>query len=357
MFSRSYHHHQNPAGTVSAPTTTPPSWTGSPEHHIAHQQRLESLLDSALATLALLHEAHQAPTPLALSWHTTEVLLALNRHIFTPPAITTCPTPTPTHTPDPPSPRAEPLAPTPATYAADPGRSAPKPPDPHTAKHSVVPSSRTISPVPPTPVAPGTAATDRARLRASRLIVRFDPLALPAPKRTDVRGLYNTVTRALPADTNQIAGIQWTRKGNLVIHARQGYSTAKLLAAQQAKIWSAIRPTLGLPSTLEQPKFEVDEPWHSVVLHGVPMPPSRNLADIQLYDIQLCLDVTKAGTAMAFSVLCAVADFPTRESLSVRISLSSEADAQRLIDEGCTLYGALCRVSRYVPKSLLRSET
>ncbi|KAJ6606251.1 hypothetical protein DFH09DRAFT_1269282 [Mycena vulgaris] len=352
MFSRSHHHHQIPAATAA-----PSSWTVSPEDHIAYQQRLESLLNSALATLALLHEGHYAPVPPAFSRHTTEVLLALNRHIFTHPTITTCPVPVPTPAPAPSLPRTEPHFATPATYAAtaDPGRSTPKPPNPHTNKHSAVPSSRTTSPVPSTQVAPGTAATNRARLRASRLIVRFDPLA--APKHADVRQLYKTVNDALPAHTNQISGIQWTRKGNPDINARHGYCTAKLLAAQQVKIWDAIRPVLGLPRTFEQPKFEVDKPWHSVVLHGVPMPPAQSLDHIHLDDIQFWLDAADAGTAMSFSVLCAAADFPTRESLSVRISLSSEADALRLINDGCTLYGALCRVSRYVPKSPLRSET
>ncbi|KAJ6579479.1 hypothetical protein DFH09DRAFT_1275846 [Mycena vulgaris] len=301
MFSRSHHHHQIPAAT-----TAPSSWTASPEDHIAYQQRLESLLDSALATLALLHEGHYAPVPPTFSRHTTEVLLALNRHIFTHPTITTCPVPVPTPAPAPSLPRAEPHFATPATYAAtaDPGRSTPKPPNPHTNKHSAVPSSRTTSPVPSTQVAPGTAATNRARLRASRLI------------------LYKTVNDALPAHTNQISGIQWTRKGNLVINARHGYCTAKLLAAQQVKIWNAIRPVLGLPRTFEQPKFEVDEPWHSVVLHGVPMPPSRSLDHIHLDDIQFWLDAAEAGTAMSFSVLCAAADFPTPTHGSVTLSSS-----------------------------------
>ncbi|KAJ6527168.1 hypothetical protein B0H19DRAFT_1385545 [Mycena capillaripes] len=204
-----------------------------------------------------------------------------------------------------------------------------------------------------------TTVKDRTKQRASRLIIHFDPEA-PAPKRVDVRKLFNMIAKALLVyGTNQLAGIQWTQNGNLVAHARPGVCSAKLLAMQHAEIWNAMRPVLGLPVKCIPPKFEVDEPWYSVVFHRAPMPPSCSPDYIDLADIQFWLNygVTEsAGTAMAYSVLCSPADFKTRDSLSIRVALSSEADALRLIEDGCTLYGARCRVSRYVPKPTHRSE-
>ncbi|KAJ6490930.1 hypothetical protein C8R45DRAFT_1213111 [Mycena sanguinolenta] len=356
MFSRSYHHHQDATGAAPPPTAPLSSWSPRPDLHSTHHNRLECLLDSALATLALLHEPHYyASTPLTFSAHVAEVLLALNRYILIDPTTAGLAPLSPS--PEPTTNEAMPTG-TPATYAAtaDPARAKSMTPDANTNTHPVTPSSRATIPIPST-AGSRTTANDRKKQRASRLIIRFDT-NLPAPKRVDVRTLYNAIAKELlEYGASQLAGVQWTRKGNLVVHARPGVGSPKLLLTQDGEIWKAIRPVLGFPVKYKPLKFEVDEPWYSVVLHGAPMPPSRDPADITLTDIQFWLDYgvsESAGTAMAHSVLCTTADFQTRDSLTICMALSSEADALRLIEDGCTLWGARCRVSRYVPSQQQR---
>ncbi|KAJ7626225.1 hypothetical protein B0H17DRAFT_1218679 [Mycena rosella] len=324
MFSRSYHHHQDAGGTIPGLLASQPGWTGLPDHHTAHHIRLETILDSALATLALLHESHHAPT---FSAHITEVLVALNKYILRP-AAHSAPTPTP-------------ISSTTSAAAAHDDAT----PAPMYSCHGrdLIPRDLTT--------------TQRERSRASRLIIRFDPNDPHPPKYADPLALYSAIDMALPTQTSQLSGIQWTRKGNLVLHARPGICTAKLLAAHDTPIWNAIRPLLGFTVKEKCPVFEIDEPWHAVVFHGVPMPPSREPYAFTLAGVRHWLGTNEPeGAAMAFSVLCTVEDFATRDSLSVRVSLSSEADALRLLKNGGTFYGAMCRVSRYVSKTPPRAQ-
>ncbi|KAJ7766306.1 hypothetical protein DFH07DRAFT_1013543 [Mycena maculata] len=108
MFSRSYHHHQDAQGAVPVPAAHRSGWVAHPDHY----SRLESLLDSALATLALLHESHTAPTPLAFSSHMSKVLLALNKYIVVNQAVHPAPTPATTTT----EPSAEATPPPPPSF-------------------------------------------------------------------------------------------------------------------------------------------------------------------------------------------------------------------------------------------------
>ncbi|KAJ6594918.1 hypothetical protein B0H19DRAFT_1366650 [Mycena capillaripes] len=198
----------------------------------------------------LLHEPHHAPISSTFSAHVTEVLLALNRHVLCDPAIAGLAPISPSHEPTTPEemPAQTPKLQTPATYAAtaDPARAKSLPTDANDDTHPVAPSSRATAPVLPTTAGPHTTANDRAKQRGSRLIIRFNPNA-PAPKHVDVRTLFNTIAKALPGQgIYQLAGVQWTRKGNLVAQTRPGVGTAKLLLMQAVEIWKAIRPVLGL---------------------------------------------------------------------------------------------------------------
>ncbi|KAJ6477563.1 hypothetical protein C8R45DRAFT_1157374 [Mycena sanguinolenta] len=343
MFSRSYHHHQDTRGATGAPAAHCSGWAAHPNHY----NRLESLLDSALATLALLHESHTAPAPLAFSPHVSEVLSALNKYIVVNQAPHPNPTPDTTTTSEP---LTEACIAQTATYAL---AAASPPPSSNTDKHTPVATpSRATPPVPNHIVAPRTGAIDRARSRASRLILRFDPADPVPPKRADTLELYAAVANVLPKQAYHLAGVSWTRKGTLVLHARPGVCTAKLLAVYEAQIWGALRPRLGFNTKKAAPKFEVDEPWYSIVIHGAPMPPSRSPEAISLLSIMHWSEVNGlTGSVMAYSILCSADDFETRDSLSVRVSLSSEADALHLVKNGGTFFGAMCRVSRYIPKS------
>ncbi|KAJ7781927.1 hypothetical protein DFH07DRAFT_949615 [Mycena maculata] len=207
-----------------------------------------------------------------------------------------------------------------ATYASAATSTSPLP-IPNTAKHTLVATpSRATSPVPIHTVTPCTGANNQVRSWASLLIIRFDPTDPIPPKRADTPELYAAIMNVLPKHAYHLAGVSWTRKGNLVLHACSG-------------------PRLGFSTKKTLPKFEIDEPWYSVIVHRAPMPPNRSPDAITLASVQYWF----------------ADDFETCDSLSIRISLSSEADTLHLVKNGGTFFGAMCRVSRYVPKSPLHS--
>ncbi|KAJ7866375.1 hypothetical protein B0H14DRAFT_2732841 [Mycena olivaceomarginata] len=276
MISDSHHHHQNVGTAVPPPTTSTVGgigFTTTTDQLAIHYRHLESLLDSALATLTLIN--------------------ALNHfiagHPHTPTLIpTTDPTPHPDHgsTPMP--------MPAPATYAtiADPHRSpSPTIPDPNTHKQSPLPKSR-----PPSPAPSVTSA------RGQRIVIRFDLNPANRPVQSDLATLYNTVDKALQVDgkpMTYLGGVLWTQRGNLVL----------------------------FPST-------VYDAWHSVVIHGVPMPSDGEPESYDIETMAAFLDYASkfVGAVKAFSIL----------------SLSVETDAQWLIENGACFYGARCEVTPYI---------
>ncbi|KAJ6544445.1 hypothetical protein B0H19DRAFT_1309921 [Mycena capillaripes] len=174
--------------------------------------------------------------------------------------------------------------------------------------------------------------------------------------------IYNKLTPALSLEsvgyTKLLAGVQWTRNGNLVFQPAAEVCTAKFLAEQYDNIWPAIRPLLKLPETYSCPAFDTDERWHSVVFHGVPVPPNR-CADTFIHAlVDRCVtSEISQGELNGFSVLNRPEDLQTRDVLALRVSLSSEADASCLIKHGGFMAGTWCRVSHYVKKPQTCSPT
>ncbi|KAJ7896878.1 hypothetical protein B0H13DRAFT_2338080 [Mycena leptocephala] len=352
MLSSLDHHHQEGPATPLA--TTPHSTVDlcSRDELRAHHQHLETLLDSALATLALIRET---TTALPYTPHLLAVLRVLNHHIAQSTAPTTGAlfpanaTPTPTATP-----MTTTTTTTQATYAAasDPRRSGPiSTPEPNTVKQE--PSE----PFPPR--APRRPAVGKP----TRVIIRFDQKPdQPQPFRASPFSLYKNITASLlsvfqgTGYAKLIAGVQWTRRGNLVLHPATEVCTAKFLAEQEDGIWAAIHPLLRLPETYSRPIFDTDEQWHSVVFHGVPVPPNRRMDPFTHKFIDDCVksDDVLQGEVKGFSVLCRPEDLQTRSSLALRVSLSSEADALRLIKNGGFMAGTWCKVSHYVEKPRTR---
>ncbi|KAJ7931881.1 hypothetical protein B0H13DRAFT_1857533 [Mycena leptocephala] len=81
MFSRSDHHHDCPPQVPTLPSTTsPPETQPTPcsDRVRAHRHRLETLLESALTTLALIQDADCLIT---YTFHALEVLEAVNRRV------------------------------------------------------------------------------------------------------------------------------------------------------------------------------------------------------------------------------------------------------------------------------------
>ncbi|KAJ7896269.1 hypothetical protein B0H14DRAFT_2678901 [Mycena olivaceomarginata] len=335
MISDSHHHHQNARTAVPPPTT-------STTQLAIHYRHLESLLDSALATLTLINATYCTPTP-PFTLHTVQVTQALNHfiagHPHTPTLTpTTDPTPHPDHgsTPMP--------MPAPATYAtvADPHRSpSPTTPDPNTRKQSPLPKSRPPSPAPSV-----------ASARGRRIVIRFDLNPADRPVQSDLATLYNTVDKALQVDgkpMTYLGGVRWTQRGNLVLFPST-VCTALYLQQRRRDIWMAIRPLLGLPGKYKCPPFERDDAWHSVVIHGVPMPPDGEPESYDIETMAAFLDYAGefVGAVKAFSILCRPEDLKSRRSFAMRVALSAETDAQWLIENGACFYGARCEVTPYI---------
>ncbi|KAJ7158192.1 hypothetical protein C8R43DRAFT_1124812 [Mycena crocata] len=330
MTSSLDHHHQDGLGPCSAPTTPTIAQYSIPtglEQLITHHRHLESLLDSALATLTLINQT-TAP-PLAYTPHVLQVIHVLTHHIITQLPATPA-APTTAHT----TPIDTFPVPSMATYAAADGRSVtPTPSENNTATH-MIRKSQTLS------LSPPTSDTER---EPTRVILCFDqkPASSPKPTRVNPLTLYHAISDELEnlfeglGHAKLLAGVQWTRNGNLVLHPAVEACTAKFLAEQDERMWKAIRPLLKLPETYLPPQFDTDEPWHSVVFHGVPMPAAR-CADVITWSLvnEWTQSSASTGELRGYSVLCSPEDFKTRQSLTLRVSLSSEADALRLIRNG-----------------------
>ncbi|KAJ7117877.1 hypothetical protein C8R43DRAFT_99995 [Mycena crocata] len=330
--SHLYHHHQTTSDDSPALTTTPVcpfTSTVPPDQLSSHHRHLESLLDSALATVTLINAAATQKTPLRYSSRMTQIIRALGHYILTPTldpeASAGLDTTTGTTTDNPHH------APTPATYAAV---ASPITSDHHTTKQM----SR--SPPPPS-VSPQPSA-------AQSVAIRFDLNTAHIPIRPSSEALYLAIQDAL-ADPALLGGVHWSQRGNLILHAPREVHTARYLLKRRAAIWAAIHPLLGLPKEYPQPVFETDARWHSVVFHGVPTSTASARDFLDTKGAQLWLDGC-TGTVKAISVLCRQDDLKTKSSVAVRLSLSSEADAQRFVANGGSFHGTVCRVSYYIKR-------
>ncbi|KAJ6598115.1 hypothetical protein DFH09DRAFT_1271941 [Mycena vulgaris] len=230
-------------------------------------------------------------------------------------------------------------APTAATYAEvvdrrPPSRITSLEPTSHQHRASSSPSPSTL------PKPAGTPQT-------TRVIIRLDLNSTNPMTRPDPEDLYPVIETAMRKNADDIMeqylrGVQWTKRGNLVLHPSPEICTAEFLRLRKAEIWAAIRPLLGLPTKYPRPRFECDDPWHSVVIRGIPMPSSRTPESFTLNGIRSWIDPAAVfvGDVKAFSVLCRPEDYPNRHSLAVRVSLSAEADARWLVENGTCFYGA-----------------
>ncbi|KAJ7822611.1 hypothetical protein B0H13DRAFT_2376586 [Mycena leptocephala] len=142
----------------------------------------------------------------------------------------------------------------------------------------------------------------------------------------------------MPHVKDVLAGLQWTRSGNIILHPATGVCTAKYLVNQGDTIWTALRPALGLSEQCKCPAFETDERWHSVVFHGVPIPPTDPLSYLthrELVDGWVTSPSSK-GELRDCAILCRPEELKKKKSLALRLSFSSAADAERLVKNGVT---------------------
>ncbi|KAJ7813558.1 hypothetical protein B0H14DRAFT_2852650, partial [Mycena olivaceomarginata] len=316
-----HHHH---GGPTACPTPALRSDAQPCPHNelTTHRQHLESLLDSALATLMLI-QAASASVPV-FGTH-IPVLHPLPSPTTTAATMTSAPTPAPISTT--------------ATYAAATYAAA--------AASNPRPSGPSLGPAMPeraaSPSRPSAPAPCLGPLKA-------DPLALyKAISGALINGFHNT---------RLVVGVQWSRKGNLILHPAVNACTASYLTEQSPFIWPAIRPLLKLPEEYDCPAFETDEHWHLVVFHAAPAPPDDRTYTRSLIEDGLAASDIPNRVFKGYSVLSRPADIQTRGSLALRVSLLSEPDALRLINKGGFMAGTWCKVTPYLtkPSSALQAD-
>ncbi|KAJ6478238.1 hypothetical protein C8R45DRAFT_1101628 [Mycena sanguinolenta] len=281
MFSRSNHHDQKvPSASSAAPTLLAsqlPAWDSptKPQTLPAHFSRLESLLDSALATLTLIRDYAPSNDQQVLSSHVTEVLQALYRHAFIPAPKSGLTPVIMTSSPAPPSPPTLPAAATYAVATAIPTcdgsvMASIADAEGDAAEHMPV---RTPSPTPT--LTPTQSDLLKVQNYVPDLIFHLDdsphtiPLAAcPHSERLCI-GIRESV---LPGTGLRVVGVRWTQKGNLTVtflHDAEFSMDAALKLAPA--IWKLIRPLLKLPRQCTCPRIEQGGSWHTVVIHGVPV--------------------------------------------------------------------------------------
>ncbi|KAK7012828.1 hypothetical protein R3P38DRAFT_3015285 [Favolaschia claudopus] len=346
MFSRPDHHHQRarehaPASPALFDASNSP--IDAQSHLLTHHKHLESLLDSVLATLTLIQttetETNSAPP---YSPHSVAVFHLITRKIssqITPPHRETTPAPPAGESPSPPL----------ATYATV--------TDPSTTEPNNDTAAPQLQHDPPPPL---HITRPQARERPSCVVIRFDrePAHLPRPVKRSPAALYEAASAALSSvsPNRLLAGIAWTKGDNISLHPDLDTCTPEVLASHFETIWAAICPLLGLSDDRLPPMFDTDEKWHSVVFHGVPFP-RTDLNEYITHD-RVNSWVTSAssqGRLREFSILSRPTDMKSHKTLALRLSLSSQADAERLVQHGGYMFGAACRVSHYRPK--LRSPS
>ncbi|KAJ7501790.1 hypothetical protein B0H11DRAFT_1991137 [Mycena galericulata] len=319
-----------PGDCLASPPPSMPLWSPeadhspSQDHSLAHYRRLEHLLDSALATLTLIRDAATPAAP-AFTLHMTEVLQALCRHALpTPPPLPSSPTPPPTD-----------LPPKNATYAqaAHTATEGPERPKAEKPKASSLPPSSAR----PEPVRPD-------------LIFRFDLEESKPPTHPPPSKLFIAIEESREL---RLGGVRWTQNGNLAIQfppndkcmPKQGTDPVPI-------IWKAIRPLLGFPKRRACPRIDNGSPWHSVVVHDVPIvknDPSSPHMWLETGGF--------TGRVESISVLCSDDILETKKTAPIRLSLSSRADAEFLVTHGALLFGSRCRVSHYVAKPRGRQQS
>ncbi|KAJ7746041.1 hypothetical protein B0H16DRAFT_1557559 [Mycena metata] len=338
-----YDHHDQKGALASAAHYDPPNvanYAGFDQQQLlTHHSHLESLLDSALATLTLIRET--APTCPALMFtpHVVQVLHSLTRHITA--SIAQTPT---LHTTT-----------TPTSYAAAAATRHPAParttPEPNTTKLSPSPS--------PVPLAESGG-------KGPRVVVRFDrENKLPQPTRVSAHTIHTAVTNVLDeifkddrsGYVSLLKAVEWSRNGNLFLYPDTNSCTPAFLGAQDTRIWPVIRPLLGLAERHKQPPFEIDRQRHSVVFHGVPMPPDP-VASFTHHAVRAwALPDGAKGALVDFALLCRPEDFTKKSSVALRVSFSEEEDALQLITNGGVMFGSPCRVTRYASRSSVNTDS
>ena len=216
------------------------------------------------------------------------------------------------------------------------------------------------------PASAATPATSRARApvkttaprgTGAHVTVCFpgaNPLAdIPCPHPA---ALCNALNAALHMPC--IGGVEYSRTGQLVLHARAPF-TAEHLAAQHDTLWTATRGLFGLAPTVPAPVFEPDTRWTKIVVHAAPLPIPDGSGDSleSIVKCDLC-DSNQLDPAQIKQIcwLCADGEVMCKfhatttvsaQFVTVMIVLVNPTAANVLMCRGVFWQGAHCCTSTY----------
>ncbi|KAJ6607852.1 hypothetical protein B0H10DRAFT_1955896 [Mycena sp. CBHHK59/15] len=329
-----------------------------PSQLTAYYQHLESLLDSALATLMIIHNIVSESEPLTYTTCTTNILRVLSRNITATLTVST-PTPTPASTPAPVCPMT--TVPITATYAWKHNREQKDnqniPSDKYRSERThfrdgVGDAGQRIHTQGPKELGEREAGHKLIAVRIEKAVCE----ELATPGKRDRTKLYHTITDAIEAGTTTpkenllLTGIWWTQNRNLTLQLSPDADSVKSIGAHASAIWDAVRPLLGFPEGQAHPQFDWGNPWCSVVFHDVPVC-GRPKHKFTPKTVQTWLGTGDfSGTVKAVSVLCQEDDFATKQAISLHVSVLLDTDAEYLVENGGNLFGMRCRVSHYIAR-------
>ncbi|KAK7012757.1 hypothetical protein R3P38DRAFT_2722914 [Favolaschia claudopus] len=336
MFSRCNHHDENQSGAKFVPwTALPPqkldnntreSTRPHPDAFTPNHLRLENLLDATLATVMIILDNDPI---LTLSDHAERAFRALCRRID----LGNCSVPHPAL-----SAAAAPAAPppTPATYA----------------EAVQTRDDKSIDPPTPKPAAPKPAPLRHSAVDAD-LIFRVDKLSPPPAVYPQPAECFTALQKTFADFPDlSLAGLRWTRNGNLSVNFdhNASWTSEKALAAAPT-IWKAVEPLLSFPKPCPVPSVDLGGVWHSVLVHNIPDLPPKGDSNTLSLGAWLRMGGLQ-GTFAEARPMCTVDEAGNTKTLSMRISFRSKAQADHIVQHGALVFGSRCRASHCKPRTI-----
>lgn len=206
---------------------------------------------------------------------------------------------------------------------------------------------------------PPTPSRSPPRTRSTRLIVRFPLAGGPGP--LEKHQLHPSIIRDSLNDAlhdRWISAVDRSRGGHLVLSTRAPF-TARQLAVHGDVIWTVLQKTFALQDAM-RPLFEPDDQWTAIVVHRVPLPIWDDARAAELrnsFFSEVCeWNGLDSRTLKKERFLCTEDELATRvqgstrttpQQVSVMLTLSDAAAAQRLLRTGVYWQGSHCRASIY----------
>jgi hypothetical protein len=157
----------------------------------------------------------------------------------------------------------------------------------------------------------------------------------------------------------ELAGVNVTKSGNIVIHSKAPHTASQILYAIQLSDPSDIAilgqhiPDFHWPSDV-LPKVELDVPWYGVVIHDIPAQPlleSYQGTELMehLWDTVIEQTELPAKDIRDLRILCRDEDLEKKDQLSIRIMLDDPRLYEHLCCTNTFLFETPCRTSCFCP--------